>query len=127
MTDEQADTKVLDEGEVWSFLRRVLSQGGDIQLDYQAGKYKRYEEYSARLDCAARERAEKFMVLLNTSLAARERAVWLEAAERLEDDCYGGPTVDHDFLGHDDLGNERFKHNTNQVRIAKEFRQQAEG
>ena len=61
------------------------------------------------------------------ALAARERAVWLEAAERLEDDCYGGPTVDHDFLGHDDLGNERFKHNTNQVRIAKEFRQQAEG
>ena len=53
--------------------------------------------------------------------------MWLEAAERLEDDCYGGPTVDHDFLGHDDLGNERFKHNTNQVRIAKEFRQQAEG
>ena len=62
-----------------------------------------------------------------SALAARERAVWLEAAERLEDDCYGGPTVDHDFLGHDDLGNERFKHNTNQVRIAKEFRQQAEG
>ena len=80
MTDEQVGTKVLDEGEVWSFLRRVLSQGGDIQLDYQAGKYKRYyEEYSARLDCAARERAEKFMVLLAAALAARERAVWEEA------------------------------------------------
>jgi hypothetical protein len=50
-----------DEGKLWSLFRRLLSQGGDIQLDYQAGKYKCYEEYSARLDGAARERVEEFL------------------------------------------------------------------
>lgn len=53
--------EALNRGEVWSFMRRVLSQGGDIRLDYQAGKYKGYEEYSARLDAAARERADQFI------------------------------------------------------------------
>lgn len=53
--------EALNRGEVWSFMRRVLSQGGDIQIDYQAGKYKGYEEYSARLDAAARERADQFI------------------------------------------------------------------
>lgn len=53
--------EALNRGEVWSFMRRVLSQGGDIQLDYNAGKYKCHEEYSARLDAAARERADQFV------------------------------------------------------------------
>lgn len=43
-------------GELWSFLRSVLSQGADIYLDH---KDKGYESYSARLDCAARERADQ--------------------------------------------------------------------
>ena len=55
---------VLDKGKLWSFLRTVLSQGGDIQLDYNAGKYHSYEEYSARLDGAARERADQFLARL---------------------------------------------------------------
>jgi len=49
------------EGELWSFFRRLISQGGDIQLDYAAGRYKSYEEYSARVDAAARERVDEFL------------------------------------------------------------------
>ena len=41
---------------LWSFLRNVLSQGRDIYLDHEG---KGYEEYSARLDAAARERADE--------------------------------------------------------------------
>ena len=48
-------------GEIWSFLRSVLSQGGDIEVDYQNGKYKCYEEYSTRLDGAARERTKDLL------------------------------------------------------------------
>lgn len=49
-------------GELWSFLRSVLSQGGDIWLDHQALGY---EQYSARLDVAARERVQKLLDLLS--------------------------------------------------------------
>lgn len=41
---------------LWSFLRTVLSQGGDIWIDHQQ---KSYEQYSARLDLAARERTDE--------------------------------------------------------------------
>ncbi len=54
----------MDEGEIWSFLRKVIDQGGAIQQDYQAGKYKCYEEYSARMDQAARERVDEFMAAI---------------------------------------------------------------
>jgi hypothetical protein len=47
-------------GELWSFLRNVLSQGTAIQMDAQAGRYKSSEEISIRLDTAARERADEF-------------------------------------------------------------------
>lgn len=40
----------------WSMVRSLLMQGASIQQDYQAGKYANYEEYSARMDEAARER-----------------------------------------------------------------------
>lgn len=40
----------------WSWIKSVLSQGATIQQDYMAGKYDNYEQYSARLDCAAIER-----------------------------------------------------------------------
>lgn len=54
----------LEHGELWSFFRRLLSQGGDIQMDYNAGKYRSYEHYAARLDAAARERADEFLQAL---------------------------------------------------------------
>lgn len=49
------------EGELWSFFRALISQGTYIQMDYAAGKYKCYEEFSARLDSAARERVDEFL------------------------------------------------------------------
>lgn len=52
-------------GGMWSFCRKLLSQGGDIQMDYNAGKYHSYEEYSARLDAAARERVEELRAVLS--------------------------------------------------------------
>lgn len=52
----------MDKGDLWSFLRSTLSQGGDIWIDHQT---KGYEQYSARLDAAARERADKLVALLD--------------------------------------------------------------
>lgn len=49
-------------GDLWSFMRQVLSQGQDIWLDHQT---RSYEEKSARLDAAARERAEQLEQLLD--------------------------------------------------------------
>lgn len=49
------------EGELWSFLVSVLSQGVDIHLDHQN---KTSEEYYARRDAAARERVPKLLALL---------------------------------------------------------------
>lgn len=51
----------IDEGKLWSFIRDVLGQGGAIWQDYQAGRYSGYEDYSARLDEAAREWADSFL------------------------------------------------------------------
>jgi hypothetical protein len=51
----------MDKGELWSFLRSTLSQGGDIWIDHQT---KGYEQYSARLDAAARERADTLVALM---------------------------------------------------------------
>lgn len=48
----------MDRGELWSYFRKLLSQGSDIWIDHQK---KSYEEYSARLDAAARERADEFL------------------------------------------------------------------
>ena len=56
-------TDALD-GNLWSFLRSTLSQGGDILIDYQD---RPYEERSARLDLAARERVLK----LHAAMAER--------------------------------------------------------
>ena len=53
--------EAIDQGEVWSLFRRIIEQGGAIQQDYAAGKYPSYEHYSARLDEAARERADTFI------------------------------------------------------------------
>lgn len=61
---ERATLERVNEGELWSFIRTLLSQGCAIQQDYQAGKYETYEHYSARLDEAARERVDQFMAKL---------------------------------------------------------------
>lgn len=44
---------------LWSFLRNVLEQGAAINQDNMAGKFPTYEHWSARMDEAARERADQ--------------------------------------------------------------------
>lgn len=51
----------MDKGELWSFLRAVLSQGRDIWLDHLR---RDYEVYSARLDAAASERVDGLLAKL---------------------------------------------------------------
>lgn len=61
----QQEQKALPEGDLWSFIRRVMVQGGSQQQDYAAGKYADYEELSARMDAAARERLPELLALLS--------------------------------------------------------------
>ena len=56
----------MTEGELWSWVRNVMSQGADIRLDYDHGTHKTYEHYSARLDAAAAERAGELWARLKT-------------------------------------------------------------
>lgn len=56
----------VDEGQLWSLIRTVLSQGAAQEQDWMAGKYGTdYEAYSARVDEAARERVAQFVTLLS--------------------------------------------------------------
>lgn len=57
----------MNRGEIWSFIRNVLSQGMAIQMDVQAGKYKDTELVHCRLDEAARERVDELERLLSES------------------------------------------------------------
>lgn len=57
----------ISEGELWSFLRSVMSQGADIWLDHQE---KSHALYSIRLDAAASERADELMAKLAAPSAA---------------------------------------------------------
>jgi hypothetical protein len=56
----------MTEGELWSWVRSVMSQGADIRCDYDNGAHKTYEHYSMRLDVAAAERAEELWARLKT-------------------------------------------------------------
>ena len=55
----------MNDGELWSWVRSVMAQGACIQQDYASGLvHKSYEEYSARLDAAASERADELAARL---------------------------------------------------------------
>ena len=68
-----SDWKALNEGELWSWVRSVLSRGADIRGDYDMGTHKGYEAYSARLDAAAAELAQELWARLKTPNAQHER------------------------------------------------------
>lgn len=55
----------LDEGDLWSFLRTVIGQGVDIEVDAVRLGWS-YEARSARLDAAAADRTQELMARLNT-------------------------------------------------------------
>lgn len=72
----------MNDGELWSWVRSVLSQGASIQQDYMHNNiYPTYEHYSARLDCAAIERADEL-----TARLAQNGAVALAHSERPTDE-----------------------------------------
>lgn len=67
--DVSREAAIMDseiEGELWSWVRSVMSQGADIRCDYDQGAHKGYEAYSARLDAAAAERAQELLARLKT-------------------------------------------------------------
>ncbi|MFN8995628.1 MAG: hypothetical protein ACK5X3_18445 [Pseudomonadota bacterium] len=67
--DVSREAAIMDaeiEGELWSWVRSVMSQGADIRCDYDQGLHKGYEAYSARLDTAAIERADELLARLKT-------------------------------------------------------------
>jgi len=59
----------LDEGKLWSLIRRVLSQGQDIYIDHRGLGY---ELMQIRMDGAARERIADFAALLAPPQGARD-------------------------------------------------------
>lgn len=61
MEQRLMNNKHMNEGELWSWVRSVMSQGADIRVDYDMGNHKGYEAYSARLDAAAAERAQELL------------------------------------------------------------------
>lgn len=64
---------------LWSLLRAVLEQGAAINQDSMAGKYPTYEHWSARMDEAARERADELEQALTAELdrlRAQLDAIW---------------------------------------------------
>lgn len=55
---------------LWSLFRSLLSQGGDIEKDHTD---RTYEEYTSRLDAAARERCDCIE--------------WMEVRQAVRDEC----------------------------------------
>ncbi len=54
------------DGQIWSWVHSVMNQGANIFCDYDQGKHKTYEHYSASLDASAAERGAELMDLLKT-------------------------------------------------------------
>lgn len=59
--------------ELWSVVRSLMCHGISINDDYHHGKkFASYEEYSARIDAAARERAAEIDARIRAALAERQ-------------------------------------------------------
>lgn len=78
----------LDRGELWSWCRSLLSQGVDIHMDNSTS----HAAYSARLDVAARERADELAAAITADTAAtrdaeriKEAYQWLSELSRAAD------------------------------------------
>lgn len=68
-TAPSAEARRIDYGSMWGFMRSVLTQGAAIYQDFAAGNLKDYEEYSARVDAAARERDDELKSLPSATAA----------------------------------------------------------
>lgn len=67
----------MNDGEMWTFVRSVLSQGAAIAQGHLGGvKYPNFEAYQRKLDEVARERAEELALRVNNdSLRMALRAI----------------------------------------------------
>lgn len=67
----------MNDGEMWTFVRSVLSQGAAIAQGHLGGvKYPDFEAYQRKLDEVARERAEELALRVNNdSLRMALRAI----------------------------------------------------
>lgn len=70
--DLTSKTIAIPERELWSLVRSILEQGRDIQVAYAYGVYSSYEHCSARVDEAARERADKLLQKYGTAVEPPE-------------------------------------------------------
>ena len=75
MSDRIPASQIPEASELWSLVRNILTQGHSQQQDYAAGKYANYEELSARVDAAARERSAEILSLLRR-IDAEARHRW---------------------------------------------------
>ena len=98
----------MTDGELWSWVRSVMAHGADIWQDYERNRSIRYENYSARLDTAAAERAEELAARLvmvprghlklpesqqEAEAMARVATLWLASHETPNVRAEAGPTA----------------------------------
>lgn len=92
----------MNDGKLWSWVRDVMGQGAAIRMDYVAGSYS-FEEYNARLDAAASERAiqltERLAAPPDEPTAGREGAKdkIVELARRWYHTGWGKEDVAHEL------------------------------
>ncbi len=87
----RSDQAEMTEGELWSWVRSVMTQGIDIYTDYLTGKYG-YEGHSARLDAAAAQRQKELTARLSKAAPAQQPDQQVYLSER------GIPHhVDHEY------------------------------
>jgi len=61
---------IRNDGQLWGFVRSVMTQAHAQQQDYMNGKHAEYEEFSAWIDRAAIEREKELIKLLNDRVCA---------------------------------------------------------
>lgn len=91
----------LSEGELWSFIRSVMSQGADIRCDYDQGVHRGYEAYSAHMDVAASKRAQELFARVNAhgeACAAAERERWIAVVEEAFREGFHSPITYNDTV-----------------------------
>lgn len=93
----QPGAKAIDTGELWSFLRAVLSQGKHIHLDYTSMDY---ELYSARLDTAALERVGALLKLIGSASETTD----LNSCRARLHDISNGPLYDLQMSARREVG-----------------------
>ena len=73
---------VLDDGEAWSFCRKVMSDGRDVALWHPD---EGYERQSARMDASAAKRGDELMAIVAAAIAAARQQMREQCAQEAEE------------------------------------------